>query len=190
MPAKGSRSPARPAEGGAAAQGRPRQPAEGGVAARRRPSAARRRIGRYVEHGATEPTQQIPRHRLAGAGGFEPPYARAKVSCLTAWPRPTNRTGFPSRSALANAKSGWMAAGPESHCWRRSGVRVAGESARVKSRGAAGIADPTEDAGVGAPALKINRAGARTRPGPCGPERGASARSRTPPSPARSGTCA
>ena len=31
---------------------------------------------------------------LAGAGGFEPPYARAKVSCLTAWPRPTNERGF------------------------------------------------------------------------------------------------
>src|SRR5204863_8903319 len=31
---------------------------------------------------------------MAGAGGFEPPDARSKVSCLTAWPRPTNRTGF------------------------------------------------------------------------------------------------
>src|SRR5690242_20353622 len=39
---------------------------------------------------------------MAGAGGFEPPDARSKVSCLTAWPRPTNRTGFPSRTASAS----------------------------------------------------------------------------------------
>ena len=51
--------------------------------------------------------------KLAGAGGFEPPDARSKVSCLTTWPRPTNRTGFPSRSGARNRASGVMATGPE-----------------------------------------------------------------------------
>jgi hypothetical protein len=93
------------------------QPAECGPDARRRPSGARRRIGRYVEHAATEPTQQTGRNRLAGAGGFEPPDARSKVSCLTTWPRPTNRTGFPLRSFRAaretfGCASGVMAIGP------------------------------------------------------------------------------
>src|SRR5262249_11972798 len=47
-----------------------------------------------IELGPERP----PARPMAGAGGFEPPDARSKVSCLTAWPRPTNRTGFPSRS--------------------------------------------------------------------------------------------
>src|SRR5437867_1262581 len=43
---------------------------------------------------------------LAGAGGLEPPVPRSKVSCLTIGPRPTNRTGFPSRSARARSLPG------------------------------------------------------------------------------------
>src|SRR6516164_1027585 len=29
---------------------------------------------------------RLPRRKVAGAGGFEPPNAGAKVPCLTAWP--------------------------------------------------------------------------------------------------------
>jgi len=71
---------------------------------------------------------------------------------------------------------------------RRKTSRVVGSSQTSMPR-----RDSEPDGGRGAsraPALKISRAGARTRPGPCGPARGVSARSRTPPSPARSGTCA
>src|SRR5439155_3741671 len=65
--------------------------------------------------------------RMAGAGGFEPPDARSKVSCLTTWPRPTNRTGFPSRSGLR--ESGVMAIGPkERH------AEKPGESSGVRGR--------------------------------------------------------
>src|SRR6185369_14305102 len=43
---------------------------------------------------AVEPGSIPLPQKLAGAGGFEPPDPRSKVSCLTAWPRPTNERGF------------------------------------------------------------------------------------------------
>src|SRR5262245_15113889 len=51
--------------------------------------------------------------KMAGAGGFEPPYAGAKVPCLTAWPRPTNERGFRHGPPSAQVHGGVKAAGPE-----------------------------------------------------------------------------
>ena len=56
------------------------------------------------------PDPRPRRHEVAGAGGFEPPNARAKVSCLTAWPRPTNERGFrhgPPTDDMERGESCW-----------------------------------------------------------------------------------
>jgi hypothetical protein len=185
--------PTEPAEGGVDARRRPtkaREPAETGSDARRRPSRARRRIERYVEHAATEATPQLTPARLAGAGGFEPPYARSKVSCLTAWPRPTNRTGFPSRSVPRSREVGVDGYWPRESQMRRSAGRLAGGAVRVKRRACrrAGGREGTRGRRGARPGL--SRAGARARPRTGWPPWGASTRSRTRPSPARSGTCA
>src|SRR5437868_14912336 len=38
--------------------------------------------------------------KMVGAGGFEPPYTRSKVLCLTAWPRPSNQRIMPQAIAI------------------------------------------------------------------------------------------
>src|SRR5439155_5462751 len=74
--------------------------------------------------------------RMAGAGGFEPPDARSKVSCLTAWPRPTNRTGFPSRSVRSHQRDpGVMATGLEETAMEKCSGRLARGNGEVKLRG-------------------------------------------------------
>src|SRR5260221_5193962 len=60
--------------------------------------------------GQPEASPPAPGAEMAGAGGFEPPYARAKVSCLTAWPRPTNERGFrygPFHHEVDRGESRW-----------------------------------------------------------------------------------
>ena len=163
------------------------QPAERGADARRRPRRARRRIGRYVEDAPTEPTPQMPRDRLAGAGGFEPPDARSKVSCLTAWPRPTNRTGFPSRSVRTSPPGagrcraiGVMATGPkDSDCRKARGDYRARNVASNRDFGA-GPGRP------GGPRTGGRTRAARARPrAGLRPARGSGARARTPSSRSR-----
>src|SRR5207247_5561285 len=74
--------------------------------------------------------------KMAGAGGFEPPDARSKVSCLTAWPRPTNRTGFPSRSVRSHQRDpGVMATGLEETAMEKCSGRLARGNGEVKRRG-------------------------------------------------------
>src|SRR5206468_6512451 len=74
--------------------------------------------------------------KMAGAGGFEPPDARSKVSCLTAWPRPTNRTGFPSRSVRSHQRDpGVMATGLEETAMEKCSSRLARGKEEVKPRG-------------------------------------------------------
>src|SRR6516164_7686629 len=69
----------------------------------------------HVTAGADRPA---PASKMAGAGGFEPPYAGAKVSCLTAWPRPTNERGF-RHGPPAVKRGGVKAAGPENRLWEK-----------------------------------------------------------------------
>src|SRR5262245_20723650 len=77
---------------------------------------------RRSEDRRREPGSVRPPHRLAGAGGLEPPDARYKVSCLTAWPRPTNERGFrdgPSRGL--GPRVGVLATGQRRTARRKAG---------------------------------------------------------------------
>ena len=66
--------------------------------------------------------------RLAGAGGFEPPYAGIKIRCLTTWLRPTIATdgsGGVEREISAVAGGGTLSATPRrgNNCGGSGGLR-------------------------------------------------------------------
>src|SRR5215471_1221269 len=61
---------------------------------------------------------------VAGAGGFEPPSARSKVSCLTSLATPHQQNGFPLRSDPAG-RLGVLANGPGKKLQEKSRGRVA-----------------------------------------------------------------
>src|SRR5262245_62399225 len=75
----------------------------------------------------------LPRQKMAGAGGFEPPNAGAKVPCLTAWPRPTNERGF-RHGPPADFPGGVKAAGPE-NCCGKSGGQLSGRAKPASTAG-------------------------------------------------------
>src|SRR5262249_38542997 len=160
-----------------------------GVAGRSGDDTRSRRAARPVGVPRTddqETRQQGPSPpapaKMAGAGGFEPPYAGAKVPCLTAWPRPTNERGF-RHGPPPEEHGGVKAAGPENSRVGKAARRLPG--AREQRQPQVGWGP----AGSGPHGWLQGTASRRAAPRLCaGGPRGAPAPARTPPSPFQSST--